>query len=217
MTASIPFDYDALPADDADRLRQLASDVHAIGRAQTDQAVKTGEALIDAKERLCHGQFGLWCHLEAGFQPRTVQLLIKLAYLARDEPDVRGLHVSAAYHLAKPSTPVEVIAQVLSSLRRGERVTVAWVESLIRDAKSKVTKPDRARARNDAFKIAEMIATALMPAQAAQLRKFLDGAGAASIKTFVAELRTRLPDEIGETGFAESFASEQAQQHLTAL
>lgn len=214
--ASKHFDYDGLSLDDADQLRQLAGKVQAIGRRQTGLAVETGQALITAKARLEHRKFSEWCRYEAGLQPRTAQLLISLAKLVAKTPELIDLPVSVGYLLAAPSTPRTVIPPVLAAVKRGDRVTVAWVEELIREAKGKGSKTERNNSNSDVAKIAKMIGSALEPGEITNLRKLLEAAGESLIAKFVCELQIRLEDELGETGAVQFFAV-QAQEHIAAL
>jgi Protein of unknown function (DUF3102) len=114
VTAFNNFTYSGLSQEHADQLRRLASVIRKTGCQQTATAVETGKMLIEAKADLDDGEFGEWCQSEAGYPRKTVQLLMNLAHLAGKEPDLLRIPVSAAYLLAAPPAPQQIIQQVLS-------------------------------------------------------------------------------------------------------
>lgn len=192
------FDYSGLSQEHQAQLRQTASHIHTIGCRQTAEAVEMGNNFIEAKIGLEYGQFLQWCDIEAGYKARRVQLLMNLANFADKEPDVLRIPVSAGYMLAAPSAPKHIVEHVLSLARGGGRVTVTWVEKLLKAEDEQESKPERSDT-SEVAKIAKLIAGALGPGEAAPLRKLLEAAGAPLIQQFVCDLQDHLRDRLHGT------------------
>jgi hypothetical protein len=209
--ASKIFNYSALSEEHEAQLRRFVSEIHKCGCQQTPAAVEIGNMLIEAKDGLKHGTFEKWCKSEAGYPKRRAELFMSLAKFARGQPDVLRIPVSAGYRLAAPSAPAHIVQQVLSVARDGERVTVAWVEKLLKNANKKESKPERG-STSEVTKIAKLIANALEPGQATTLRKVLEAAGPALTKRFVSDLQSQLQNEVHDISAAPSFDQRVHQQ-----
>jgi len=208
------FNYSALSSDHQAQLRRFVSEIHKCGCQQTPAAVEIGNMLVQAKKGLHHGMFEKWCKSEAGYSKRRVELFMSLANFAGKQPDVFRIPVSAGYRLAAPSAPEHIIEQVLSVARAGERVTVSWVEKLLRKSNKKESKPERG-STSEITKIAKLIANALEPGQATTLRKVLEAVGPALTKRFVSDLQSQLQATMHDTSATRSFDQRAHEQGVT--
>ncbi|MGP8120029.1 MAG: DUF3102 domain-containing protein [Xanthobacteraceae bacterium] len=191
------FDYEIVPLNQANKLRQLATEVQARGRRLTRLGIQIGQYLLEAKKYLNHGQFEDWCHSEAGLQPRRAQMYMSLAVFAMGESvAVTRLALTAACRLAAPSTPKQVVATVLGRVERGEKVTLGEIDDLLQRAKNGDASVLNVRSRDiEASKIRTLIdnvGAALEPPLIEELSAFFDHASPASLRMFRACLRARL-------------------------
>ncbi len=191
------FDYEIVPLNQANKLRQLATEVQARGRRLTRLGIQIGQYLLEAKKYLNHGQFEDWCHSEAGLQPRRAQMYMSLAVFAMGESvAVTRLALTAACRLAAPSTPKQVVATVLGRVERGEKVTLGEIDDLLQRAKNGDASVLNVRSRDiEASKIRTLIdnvGAALEPPLIEELSAIFDHASPASLRMFRACLRARL-------------------------
>lgn len=194
------FDYTQLPPVEEKKLRELATDIQARGRRATRLAAKIGDALLDAKRHLVHGQFSVWCRSEANVEPRVAQAYMNLATFAKGHAWVTRLPLTAACRIAAPSMPDEVILAVRSLVASGEKVKLAQIDYLTETSRSliiDVVPPAVDHNKNTATlkngsdeveEVAKMVTRSLEPTQAKSLAAFLQSATVASIKRFSAEL-----------------------------
>jgi hypothetical protein len=143
--ATAIFDYGALPAQDADQLRERAALIRANVRNTTAAVIEIGRDLLDAKERLDQGRFCQWIEAECGFGIRSAQNYMRAAELA----DERGATVAllppaAIYRLAAKTTPAAAVQAVISRVEAGEVLSNTVVKEMI-DA----GKPEQRPAKRD--------------------------------------------------------------------
>lgn len=192
VTVAEQFDYDKVKAEKAEELREIAAAIRSGAKVLTVTAVEMGRSLIQAKVGLVHGVFLDWCRLEAGFEPRTAQLYMKLAALfERHGEDVYLVPLSAALDLAAPSVDEVTVVEILERARGGERLTVESVKECIRRAKGKVSEqlPD------GAAEMSAMVVAMLDISRRTQLRKYLGDKPGPQDRHFMKYLRERLAED----------------------
>jgi hypothetical protein len=188
------FDYDNIvPHHEAEELRKFAVNIQSGGRLLTRFAIKIGKDLFRAKGYLDYGDFEDWCRLEAGLEPRMAQLYMMLAKFAvGDRAAVTGLVLSAAFKIAAPSTPDQVIETVIGRVKQGEKVSLNEIVALIQLTKNKeivVHTEDAAASKIRA--LADEVRTALNPLLMEQLKHFFDNAAPALLQIFKTELNKK--------------------------
>lgn len=119
------FDYSLVPADTADSLRARGQRIREI---KDKAAIDLGRELTAAQDELADhvdGTFQKWVEAETGMSRGTAYNLINVFKRFGSRPKFGQLNISlsAQYELAKPSTPDEVIEDVIQRAEAGERIT----------------------------------------------------------------------------------------------
>ena len=152
MKAGEEFDYDSVP----EHKEELLKIEHVIEEG-TNKLTKTGivigEAFLRAKDQLGHGMFMKWCCAKTCYSTRTAETYMNLTELYRrlspsDQEDLSELCSSAARELASPGVDEADVKEILSRVRKKERLTVEFVEDFLRRAKRE-TKSDTDEAALD--------------------------------------------------------------------
>jgi hypothetical protein len=119
ITAAGPAFYAEIEPHIADRLRQQADHIRALGRKTTAAIIEIGLDLLAAKENIPHGEFGFWLKAEFAWDERTARRYMRLASAFADKTDiVSDLPQRMLLKLAPPSRTA-LRAEVLDSLERG--------------------------------------------------------------------------------------------------
>src|SRR5689334_19340689 len=118
---TLPFDYQAIKADVADDLREVAGRIR--GRLCAS-IIETGRDLLQIKDKqLEHGQFTAWVEAECGLSPHTAQRMMAAAQWVEGKNDtVSHLPPTMIYLLSSSSTPPEIHDAVMTRINAGERV-----------------------------------------------------------------------------------------------
>ena len=126
------FDYATLPAECAAEVRTVAERI----RTRTALAViETGRDLIRVRELpAMRGRFGAWCTAEFGMSRQTAYRMIQVAENLGGLSHSETISPTVLYAIAAPSTPEPVRAEVETRAAAGERISVAEVERLKREA-----------------------------------------------------------------------------------
>jgi hypothetical protein len=135
VTPSIEQFYAGLPAETTDVLRDAAARIHQRRRKQIEDIIAIGRDLRLAKERLGHGQFLMWLHIEVTLSERTAQNYMRVA----DEFDgksatVADLPPTVVYKLAAKATPAELRQEIVRQLEHGNRPSPAAIDEQIAEA-----------------------------------------------------------------------------------
>lgn len=144
------YDYSGVPADVAERAREVAAVVRLMHRRTMQAILDMGRELISVKESLGHGRFGDWLEAEFGAVARTARNYMMAADRFGDKAEIVSvLPPATVYALASPSTPETTRAQVIERLSSGDTITSAEVGDLIRASRGRpkrpVVLPDAAR------------------------------------------------------------------------
>jgi DNA repair exonuclease SbcCD ATPase subunit len=136
MTTDVTiFDYAALPTERATEIRAVAERIHL----RTAVAViENGRDLIKVRNMPeMNGRFVAWLNAEFSMSRQTAYNMMQAAENLGDRfPNFGNVAPSILYALAAPSTPETVRDQVETRVGAGERITVAEVERLKREAKA---------------------------------------------------------------------------------
>ncbi len=134
----VSFDYASLDIETRVLVRQHTREIKERMRRTAQDIIEIGQKLIDVKERLGHGKFGLWLRLEFEWTDRTARQFMRVAEAFKSE-NFSDLNFapSALYLLAAPSTPDEVRREALERAYQGESITHAKVKRLVAGRKMK--------------------------------------------------------------------------------
>lgn len=148
------FNYDALSMENRSVIKSHTDAIKVRIQRTAQDIIDIGELLIDVKDRLLHGQFGLWLQVEFSWEERTAQRFISVAAMFKSDnlsdfskPPLGKVSIdqSALYLLAAKSTPQEVRREVLERAYQGETITHAKIKQVVAKKKGKrsLTKRDR--------------------------------------------------------------------------
>ena len=105
------------------RIRQTTADIIAIGKD-----------LIEVKDKLGQGSFGIWINRELDMSDRTARNYMHAAEWAAGKTEIiSDLSPTALYRLAAPSTSDKKKEKVVADLQAGKRVQSTAVENMIRE------------------------------------------------------------------------------------
>lgn len=150
MSNIVPFDYSAVDEICRDDVRDAAVRIKVRMARTASDIVEIGMDLIAVKSALGHGQFLIWLDTEFGMSERTARNFISVAEkFGTKSATVADLTASVLYALSSPSTPDEVVSEVVERTDGGERFTAADVRELKaewaqreRDLKAKAESAD---------------------------------------------------------------------------
>ena len=109
------------------RLKRAAEDIFVIGKE-----------LNAIKGMLAHGEYADWLDIEFGLSERMAQRFVNVYERLGAKTDIMSvLPPTTLYMLAAPSTPDEAIRAVEEQLDTGARISVAYVQGVITQAKQK--------------------------------------------------------------------------------
>lgn len=113
------------------RLKRAAEDIFVIGKE-----------LNATKALLPHGEYTKWLDVEFGLSERMAQRFVNVYERLGVKSDIMSvLPPTTLYLLAAPSTPDEAIKAVEQQLDAGGRISVAYVQDVITNAKQKARPP----------------------------------------------------------------------------
>ena len=122
---------------DSEKVKKLASHtggIKALVKKTASDIIRIGEKLIQVKELLGHGDFGLWLKEEFGWTWRTANNFMNVAQQFKLE-NFSNLKTStsALYLLASGSTPEAVRDEFTEKIQSGEEVTHKEVKDAIEE------------------------------------------------------------------------------------
>lgn len=129
---SLPlFDYASVDLATSEFLKSRAAEVKSLMRQTVETLIRTGNILIEVKNRLPHGQWSSWCESELGWSQRTAQQMMHVAETFSIE-SLSNLDIaaSALYVLSAPSTPEQAREEALFLARKGQPITLAGAKEL---------------------------------------------------------------------------------------
>ena len=136
MTTEVTaFDYQALPSERALEVRAVAERIH---ERTTVAVIENGRDLLAVREMPeMKGRFVAWLKAEFNLSEGTAYNMMQAAENLGDRfVTITNIGPSALYALAAPSTPEEVRQEIESRAAAGEKITVAEVERLKREARA---------------------------------------------------------------------------------
>ena len=101
-----------------------ADEIRRLGKRAVHDIIEIGFRLIAAKELCGHGAWLPWFEREFGWTLQTAHNFMNVAKLSKSQ--IIGdldIDLGALYRLAAPSTPAEVVAEVVARGREGEAIT----------------------------------------------------------------------------------------------
>lgn len=140
------FDYDALDAVTAERVRSSAEQIRSSAKCIGSLIIAIGVGLNEVKGLLDHGQWLNWLDVEVNLSERTAQRYMQSAVLEAKSDTVSLLPPTTLYAITAKSTPVPVRDAIVERLEAGERLGDDDIRDLIANGK-RAAKLDRYEAK----------------------------------------------------------------------
>ncbi|MDP9362635.1 MAG: DUF3102 domain-containing protein [Chloroflexota bacterium] len=143
--AAESFDYGALDPETRALVQEQRDVIRRHAATAAHSILRMGVALIAVKEGLPHGQFGRWLEAEFAWSQDTAErhMAVARAFDGVEIPQRAEIAVSALYELAAPSTPPEVVAEMVDRARAGQPVRRADVAAAIAARRPKAEVVER--------------------------------------------------------------------------
>jgi hypothetical protein len=118
------FDYSILDKNLSDYLLEKTNVIKSLVRRTVQDTLNIGQALIEIKQTLDHGQFMDWLRAEFHWNDRTAEKYMTAARVFKVE-DLEGVNISqtALYELSAPSTPEKAKFEALERAKKGEQIS----------------------------------------------------------------------------------------------
>jgi hypothetical protein len=122
---------DSNPVSRADaQLAEHASEIRRLGKRAFADIVEIGKRLIAAKAIAGHGIWLPWLEREFGWSDSTALRFMRVAELSKSvKLTDLDIDLAALYRLAAPSTPAEVVEEVIARRREGKITVESIVEA----------------------------------------------------------------------------------------
>lgn len=117
------FDYDSLDSAAAVFVQQQTRAIQFLMKRSAEDIVEIGRRLIEVKQRLGHGRFGVWLSAEFEWTQETARRFMKVAQQFGQNPQIVDFAPSALYLLAEPSTPAPARSEAIARAEAGESIT----------------------------------------------------------------------------------------------
>ena len=124
------FNYDILDCKDADRVF-LKGKEEVIKSRTAQTVIENGRDLLEAKERVGHGNFLKWVEGVFPWSQQTAVKMMRVADEFKQGLNLNNFQTSALYALAAPSTPEAARAEALELAEAGEKITHKHAQELI--------------------------------------------------------------------------------------
>lgn len=139
MNAMTTFDYGSLAPVDRDEMQVAVGRIRGKLSAIQRDFLAIGEELLRVKSCVPHGMFGQWVETELQITPRAAQLYMRAAGLVQSVPEpvretVSHLPATTLYRLAAPSTPKQVVAEIVQAAEGGSLPPIDAITQRIDDA-----------------------------------------------------------------------------------
>lgn len=135
-TVALRFDYESLPAEHREAVRRSALAIKPQLKRTAEAIFVIGRELDFVKSKIAYGAFTDWLDTEFGLSVTMAQRFMRVASrLGSQKQTFLNLSPTVLYELAAPSTPDEAIEEVEEQIKSSERISVAYVQDIIRQAK----------------------------------------------------------------------------------
>lgn len=128
------------PAEEA-VLVEVSGFFASIGRRTTGDALDLGNHLLRAKNLLPEKRFGKWVAAECHITPRSARLYLDIIKLSDRRERLVSSAVSPTIMFALASADNAKIEEVLVTIEKGERLTVAKVKAMVKGEQTVAAKP----------------------------------------------------------------------------
>jgi hypothetical protein len=132
------YDYEQLPEAHREQIKRSALTIKPRLKRAAEDIFVIGRELSAIKENFPHGEYGRWLDIEFGLSDRMAQRFVNVyARLGIKSDKLSDLPPSTLYMLSAKSTPDEAIQEIEKQIEAQGRLSVAYVEQAIADAKSR--------------------------------------------------------------------------------
>jgi len=139
LAAGLNYDYSRIPEQDRETVRAAAVEIKTHLRTTVEEMIHVGQALIEVRDRIPHGQWLPWLADEFALGERSASDFMNVArrFGGADAANYAQLPGSALRLLAAPSTPDAAIEEVQRRIETGTVPTVAEVKTVVLDLRTR--------------------------------------------------------------------------------
>lgn len=141
------FQYDQLEQSDRDFVQGRTNEIKVLVKKSAQDIIDIGQILIEVKERLPHGMFGVWLDKEFSWGQWTAANFMRVATKFVNFTDLDEIAPSALYLLAAPSTPDEARTEAIDRAIQGEIITHKAAKEIVQTYKE--SKDDQPEDKDD--------------------------------------------------------------------
>lgn len=143
-TELIVFDYGQLDVETRIVVQQRASEIKTLMKRTAQDIIEIGGKLLDVKEKLNHGEFGVWLDKEFGWSQGTARRYMSVALNIGQIDHGDRFDAKALYLLAAPSTPEPARIEAIQRAEAGEAITHSVARGIVTEHKPQPTpQPSR--------------------------------------------------------------------------
>jgi len=125
-------------------VQQRTSEIKTLMRRTAQDIVDIGQKLIEVKDRLGHGRFDAWLHVEFAWSLQTAKRFMNVAQRFQNQQFVDfDMAPSALYLLAAPSAPESAREEALHRAQEGEQITHRVAQDIVAAHKAMPTLAER--------------------------------------------------------------------------
>ncbi|SHF04384.1 Protein of unknown function [Kaistia soli DSM 19436] len=148
MNQVATFDYHSLGLDDTGSIREAAARIRLRMQRSASDIIEIGRDLHFVKAELGHGKFLAWIEAEFGMSRQSAERFMAVAdRFGAKMLTLGNLPVTALYELAAPSTPDDVVEDVLARAGEGDPTSAVEIKRLKKELAKTLGDAAEAEAR----------------------------------------------------------------------
>jgi Protein of unknown function (DUF3102) len=148
----LEFDYDEIDVEDRGYVKERAVKIRATAKKTAKGIIMIGQWLTEAKAKLPHGAWLPWLRTEFGWSERTARRFMQVAEACKSATVADlDIDVSTLYLVTSPKTPEPVVKEIIKRAEKGEPMTKAKAEAVLKEHTKRAAVPTPAVARQIAI------------------------------------------------------------------
>ncbi len=135
------FDYSGLDSETRIIVQQRCAEVRSLIKRSGADILEIGQKLIEVRDRLKHGKWGVWLQTEFEWSIDTAENYMRVARQFTQIPNGSEFHARALYLLASPNTPPAAREEAIALAESGQTVSHKTAIALVQEYRTPPPKP----------------------------------------------------------------------------
>lgn len=135
------FDYSGLDSETRIVVQQRCAEVRSLIKRSGADILEIGQKLIEVRDRLKHGKWGVWLQAEFEWSIDTAENYMRVARQFPEIPNGSDFHAKALYLLASPNTPAAARQEAIALAESGQTVSHATAIALVQEHRTPPPRP----------------------------------------------------------------------------